>query len=349
MTTYLITDFGAQSSTPAHEAINAAIAAAHAAGGGRVEIPAGTWTSGTIHLRSHVELHLCSGAVLTASADQELFSRRHDNQHPPHLDKNNRGMTSFILGTDCVDIAITGFGTIDADSFELRPRGYFTICFMRCRDVRIMDCTIRNAKGWTCLTSCCDNVMVRGVTMRNPLSTGDGFDVDGCRDVRFSDCDIITGDDCIVIKTCKPTRSSERIVITNCIMRTSCAAVKIGTETWHDVRHVTVSNCVVHKSGRAIEIFSMDGGTIEDVTVSNLTADTNSGIIFNRPLHIDCCLRRHGGLLPDVDHLAVPAGRIRRITISDCLFVSDGRILLTGSDRARTHYPAQYSTHHALD
>ncbi|MFW5828759.1 MAG: glycoside hydrolase family 28 protein, partial [Planctomycetota bacterium] len=296
-------------------------------------VPAGRWICGTVELRSHVELHLAPGAVLVQSRERDDFTPHVDPQHPPHLDRKQTGLASMLLARDCQEVAITGPGCIDADTVTGGPRAYFVICFMRCRGVRISDCTIRNAKGWTCLLSCCDEVLVHAVRMRNPLGTGDGFDLDGCRDVRISDCDIITGDDCIVIKTCKPTRSAERITITNCVLRTSCAAMKIGTETWHDVRHVTMSNCVVHRSGRAVQLFSMDGATVEDVVVTGLSVDTNSGIIFNRPIHMDCCKRRHGGKLPGVDHEAVPVGRIRRVTISDCNLVTDGRIILTGTDR----------------
>ena len=77
----------------------------------------------------------------------------------------------------------------------------------------------------------------------------------------------------------------------------------------------------------------MDGATVEDVVITGLTIDTNSGIIFNRAIHMDCC-RRSRSTLPGVDHEAVTVGRIRRIGISDVSLVTDGRILLTGSHRA---------------
>ena len=328
-----IRDHGAKVDAPVHEAINSAINAAAAQGGGRVVVPAGRWLCGQVVLRSCVELHLSPGAVLVQAADADLFPACCDPQIPPHLQGPGRRLGRMISADDCEEVAITGAGVIDADSLEKPPRAYFALSFLRCRGLRIEGITIRNAKGWTCHCCCCDEVSIRGVRMRNPLTTGDGLDIDGCRDVRISDCDIVTGDDCIVIKTCRNARSAERIVITNCILRTSCAAVKVGTETWHDVRRVTVSNCVVYKSGRAIQLFSMDGGIIEDIVVTGLTIDTDSGIIFNRALHMDCCKRRHLGKLPDFDHDAVPVGCIRRVTISDCNIVSDGRLIFTGSDR----------------
>ncbi len=317
----------------AHGAINAAIESVHASGGGRVTVPAGRWVCGTIVLRSHVELYLSQGAVLVQSSDRDDFPVLPDAQLPPHIDRDGTGLRRMIVAADSEDVAVCGPGVIDADSLDKPPRCSFVLSIMRCRGIRLQDITIRNAKAWTCHLCCCDEVAIRGVRMRNPLETGDGFDIDGCRDVIVSDCDIVTGDDCIVVKTCRNTRSAERIAVSNCILRTSCAAFKIGTETWHDVRAITVSNCVVHHSGRAVQIFSMDGATVEDVVVNGLCIDTNSGIIFNRAIHIDCCRRRWGGLLPGVDCEKLPVGRIRRISISNVSLVTDGRILLTGSDR----------------
>jgi hypothetical protein len=128
-------------------------------------------------------------------------------------------------------------------------------------------------------------------------------------------------------------RSCERVAINNCILRSSCAAIKLGTESWYDFRHITISNCVVHQSTRAVQIFSFDGGTVEDVAVSNLVADTNSGINMNRPIHIDLC-RRRVNRLADVPPEAVRLGRIRRVTFSNITLRTDGRVLLTAADGA---------------
>ena len=67
-----ITDFGAAADgiTRSTAAIQAAIDACTASGGGRVTVPAGKYLSGTIQLKSNVDLHLESGAELIASLDQ---------------------------------------------------------------------------------------------------------------------------------------------------------------------------------------------------------------------------------------------------------------------------------------
>ena len=73
MQEYWITEYGAVADgvTNCAAATQAAVDAAAQAGGGRVMVPAGRFLSGSVMLRSHVELHLCSGAVLQSSLRPE--------------------------------------------------------------------------------------------------------------------------------------------------------------------------------------------------------------------------------------------------------------------------------------
>jgi polygalacturonase len=106
-----ITDYGAKAdlshdSTPA---IAAAIAACSEAGGGRVVVPAGQFSTGAIHLKSNVDLHLSSGATLKFSADTKKY---------PVVETRWEGMqlmsfSAFIYANGQENIAITGDGTLD--------------------------------------------------------------------------------------------------------------------------------------------------------------------------------------------------------------------------------------------
>ena len=59
-------------------AINKAIDAAAAAGGGTVDFPAGNYLSFSIHLKSHVTLHLDAGATIVAAEPPEDLSSGYD-------------------------------------------------------------------------------------------------------------------------------------------------------------------------------------------------------------------------------------------------------------------------------
>jgi len=91
-------------------AIEAAIAACSAAGGGRVVVPAGRWVTGPIHLRSNIDLHVAQDAEL-------LFSRA-STDYLPLVRTWFEGVelmnySPFIHATGCENVAVTGEGTLD--------------------------------------------------------------------------------------------------------------------------------------------------------------------------------------------------------------------------------------------
>ncbi|MEV5025348.1 glycoside hydrolase family 28 protein [Paenibacillus sp. LPE1-1-1.1] len=116
---FLITQFGAvgDGMTDNTEAIERAIAACDRAGGGRVVIPAGLWLTGPIVLRSRMELHAASGALVTFSRNFEQY---------PLIVSQFEGQPAVrcrapIDGEKLEDIAITGPGVFDGSGDAWRP------------------------------------------------------------------------------------------------------------------------------------------------------------------------------------------------------------------------------------
>ena len=72
---FVITDYGAKGDgqTDCSEAFKKAISAAHAAGGGRVVVPEGSFLCGPIHLKSGVNLHVSRGAVIRFSVKPAAY------------------------------------------------------------------------------------------------------------------------------------------------------------------------------------------------------------------------------------------------------------------------------------
>jgi hypothetical protein len=332
----LVTDFGAvgDGETLCTEAIQAALDKAGETGGGRVVVPAGTFRTGTLHLRSRVTLEIETGGTLIGSGDMadypETDWQRDGDRHRHHL----------LIARDVENVTITGGGTIDGNgpAFwkpQKAPRAWIgarsprvspMIEIRDCSDVRLVDVEIVNSPGWTVHLLRCDRVWVRGVKLQNHLfgPNTDGFDVNGCRDVMISDCNIVCGDDAIVLKTTADSRSLERVTVTNCVIRTHCVGLKLGAnESIHDMRQITFSNCVVYGSTRAVGIYNWRGCMEEDIVVSNIVCDTDSGFILNRPIHIDA---RHAEFEPGV---------IRNVQISNVVARTDGRILMTAADGYR--------------
>lgn len=290
---YDITQFGAvaDGKTYAGHAIQSAIDAAGAAGGGTVLVPPGTFLTGSLVLRSNVSLHLEPGSRLLGTGNPEHYplwrSRWEGDAHD-----GQPGRAPMIGGEGLRNVAITGRGTIDGAGQwwwknmktmsppNVRPT---LIRFVDCYNLRIEGITVTNSPSWTVTPLACDNVTINGITVINPPDSPntDGINPDSCRNVRISDCHIDVGDDCITIKSGKETdnrrkyQACENITITNCTLLHGHGGVVIGSEITGSVRNIAISNCVFIGTDRGIRIKARRGrgGVVEDIRASNLVMD----------------------------------------------------------------------------
>ena len=312
-------------------AIQKAIDAASAAGGGVVTFPAGRFLSGTIFLKSDITLYLSPGAVL-------LGSTRMEDYNPKHL----------IYAKGVENIAIEGGGTIDGqgDSFldkDLKPlpRPSPLIEIWDSRGIRIQDVTIRKTPAWGIHPKNCDGVKIRGISLLNNLRAinTDGIDIDSSRNVVISDNHIEAGDDCIVLKTTNrgggvaadgspdgpkiPAGPTENVTVTNNVLVSAASALKLGTESHGDFRHIVFSNCVIRESRTGIALLDNDGGTMEDVRFQNIVMTTapkwGQGVEW--PIVLDVSKRNEGSKL----------GRMRDIAFSDITIYTKGRVMAAGT------------------
>ena len=298
-TFYNILDYGAlpggceQANLP----INAAIAAACAAGGGTVVVPAGEWYCYGITLRSNVTLLLESGCVIKAArptADAGYVEPGPDGRYP-------RWNGSLIYAEGIHDAAVVGPGLIDGSDVVTRgfgsdipypvPSRIFTI--RKSRNLFFRDFSVRMGGARVLWLVGVDNVTLQGLRID---SNRDGIDIDCCRHVRVSDCTVnCLNDDAIVLKSSYAlgrVQACEDITITGCQVsgfdpgtfldgtygRTIDEApdldgptgrIKFGTESVGGFRGITVSNCVFDRC-RGLALECVDGGIVEDVSVSNI-------------------------------------------------------------------------------
>ena len=315
---YSVTSFGAVGDgvTKDTAAIQRAVDAAAAAGGGRVVVPAGTFLSGTVYLKSRVELHLAAGARLLGSPDvrdycaadaypQNTASPRRESD----LDGENTTGGHLLVAVEQTDVALTGPGTVDGNGltfatypdgrerphqrdYEARPSQMIHFC--ECENVRITDVNLVNPPFWTCLLHGCDHVFVRGVRVDVPrkphILNGDGFSIDTCRFVTMSDSQISSYDDGITIRgdgrrLRRPGRECAHVTVANCTItsRTNGIRIGVGTNAIHDV---VFSNVSVYDSPTAVNFcpaWAGKGGTpIRDVRLSNFTVDCGSFLRMHR-------------------------------------------------------------------
>ncbi len=259
-------------------------------GGGTVYVPPGKFLSGTVILKSHVNIYLETGAVLLGSPKikdyPEIYPEFRSYTDVNYVDK------SLIYAEKAENISICGRGTIDGqgeeDEFDLPGRENYKkrpylIRMVECKDIHISDINIINSAMWVQHYLACDDLVIEGISVNSLVNhNNDGIDIDCCKRVRISNCDINSGDDAIVLKATAP-RDCEQICIINCILRSQCNAIKLGTESVGGFKDILVSNCAIYDTRlSAIAIEMVDGGTAERIQVNNISAKGVRGGIFIR-------------------------------------------------------------------
>jgi polygalacturonase len=337
----------------ARPAIQKAIDACGKAGGGRVYLPPGEYSSGQLHLRSGVRLYLEAGATIYATLD----SSRYDDAKKAAL----------IYGEDLHDIALEGAGTLDGQaSYDWRlntitdhyilpnqrqmeaagkplmrsfPAGFGKeivyprmVLLLRCVDVRIAGLKFLRSRSWTINPYACKRLVIDAVyiySSQKEAVWADGIDPDGCQDVRISNCTIEAGDDAICFYSTPiwgPVLPTENITVTNSRLSSSSSAIKFCDGNSKAVRHITISNIVITNSNRGLAFMVFDGGIVEDVVIDNVTIDTRRFDWFwwgdGDPIHFN--IKRRSEIDGRTYENEPAAGIIRNVTISNVIAHGQG-------------------------
>lgn len=300
---YNVHDFGAVGDGVHNDApaIQAAIDACHSNGGGRVVLNGGyTYKSGALILHSYVELHLEMGAVLKASdclEDFNLFgvqtSALEEISVPTYENCDYEGSPTlyFLYAKDCEYVAITGFGKIDGNHeqfFGTVTRWHIDGSFYprvpllfleHISHLTLQQVTLTNSGFWTTHLIGCEDVLIDGVRILNDLRLAncDGIDPDHCKNVRINNCHIESADDCIVFKNTANNMKygpCENIMVSNCTLISTSAAIKFGSESEAPFRNISVTNCSISRTNRGISLMLRDAGSIENVFFSNIHIET---------------------------------------------------------------------------
>jgi hypothetical protein len=288
--------------------LQAAIDAAHAAGGGVVHVPAGDYLIGPIELKSRVRLHLDGGARLWGSpkiadylpAAGTAFPPYSHDGDPGRIRDRMNGKLRLISAHGAEDISITGRGQISGQSpafvipwMNTRPahsgglqRPSDMFLFHNCRRIQLEEIRVLDAPCWGIVFDLCRHVQVRGLQIEGlDVINSDGIDLVNTSDVGISDCRFHVTDDAICLKNCTADATMRNIVVTNCVIRTLCNGVKIGTETTGNFENLAVSNITIQnpdgdvRGGKGVCLSAVDGGRVRNVSITNLVM-RNVGCAF---------------------------------------------------------------------
>jgi polygalacturonase len=223
-------------------------------------------------LKSNIDFHLAGDATLLASPDAAAYP--------------GEG-SGVLMADDAVGLKITGSGHIDGQGMKFvtsysttderweplsfRPR-IFTL--RGCTDLEVTGISFGHAPFWGLHLLGCERVLVDGITVRNfmDLPNCDGIDPDHCRDVEIRNCDIVSADDAIVIKTSDQKIDygpSRNITVKDCRVASRDSGLKIGTETFGDISKIRFERCII-QGGRGPTITHRQRGNISDVEFSDI-------------------------------------------------------------------------------
>jgi polygalacturonase len=300
--------------------LQAAIDKCSAAGGGTVLVAGGRYVTGTLYLKSNVNLRVESGAAILGStniADYTTDTDRTMYRGEPYMDR------CLIFAKDAQNISIEGLGTIDGqgapfpdrhDPQKNRPK---LMRWLRCSHLRMRDITLLNPASWTTEWRYCSDIAVDGITISSRArSNGDGLDFDGCEKVRVNNSKFDTSDDSICLQTSLTDKPCRDVIITNCGFTSRWAGIRIGLLSRGDFVDVTVSDCVFENhNDSGLKIQMCEGGEMRNMIFSNLVM---RGV--PRPVFLTFCQQR---AWVDAPPELAPMKRVSNIQFKNIVVDSD--------------------------
>ena len=310
-------DYGAVSngSTDNTAAFKRAIDAASSAGGGTVLVPAGTYLTGAIYLKSKINLKL-DGATLKFSgtaSNYPIVLTRYEG-----IECMNR--SPMIYSYNEKDIAITGTGTLDAAATSSWNKGSdrayleslvangtppeqrivpgsghnmrstFVEPYL-CERVLIQGITLKNSMFWQLHPTLCRNVTVDSVSTdpSTAHSNTDGCDPESVDHIVIKNCDLGAHDDNIAIKSGRDADGrrinvpTQNVVVFGCRMNGNWGAITCGSEQTGGIRNVYAYKCTtvgVTKFALYVKSNSLRGGFSENINLDSFSGTLDRSVIF---------------------------------------------------------------------
>lgn len=303
--------FTVNASSPFQKAVDSISAIV---GGGTLVIPEGIHVTGTLNLKTGVNLYLNKGAVILGSInpyDYDGYMETSDDFANGVSDKCSKPQFGLIVARDAHSISIAGEGTIDGRGLELalaidslhhigervdpnyntrrmrpslRPK---LLDFENVDSLTVTDVQLKASASWGFSLNNCNDVVIKNICFVNRAYwNNDGIDIADCHNVWITGCNINSADDGIVLKSFNSNDGNENILISNCSIASSANAIKMGTESFGGFRNINIKNIKIRDTFRsAIALESVDGAILDNVIIDSIEAINTGNAFFIRLGH----------------------------------------------------------------
>lgn len=300
---FMVNDYGAVSDSVrfSTEAIQKAIDACAAAGGGMVSFEPGVYCTGTIYLKSNVNLNIPEGVTILGSEDIHDY---------PLIFTRVAGIemewpSALITAIDQDNVAVSGSGLVNGrgkvfwDNYWSMRREYVPqglrwvvdydckrprlLLMQNCSNVSLSEVKLIEAGFWTIHILYSTQVSIQNLTIDNNNEgkgpSTDGIDIDSSNRILIENCDISCNDDNFCLKAgrdadgLRVNRCTEYVVIRDCIARYGDGLFTCGSETSGGIRNVVAYNleAIGTKTGIRFKSAYTRGGVVEDIYLANIT------------------------------------------------------------------------------
>jgi polygalacturonase len=302
---------------------------------------------GTIELKGSIDFHLADDAELLVSTRREDY--RGGLAGTVKGDTMAAALGAVIMADHAQGLKISGTGTLQGRAREFmksydkanewwlpgdfRPKMFV---LTGCKDLEVRDITFAEAPNWGLHMLGCDGVLVDNVKVRNLLDVPncDGIDPDHSRNVEIKNCNLVCGDDGVVIKCSRqPIDYGEcsNIHVHDCVIETQDAGLKIGTETTSDIHDVRFERCQIKTSSRGLCIQLRDEGNIYNIDYRDIT--------FTSRFYSDPWWGRGEA----ISFTAIPRtatskpGTLHHINVQNVTGHAENSVRICGSEKSRVH------------
>jgi polygalacturonase len=302
---------------------------------------------GTIELKGSIDFHLADNTELMISTQREDY--RGGLPGSQNGDTMSASLGGVIVANGAQGLTISGTGAIQGRAKEFMTRyddaggiwmpGPFRpkmFVLTGCKDLQVRDITFAEAPNWGLHLLGCDGVLVDNVKVRNLLDVPncDGIDPDHSRNVEIRNCNIVSGDDGVVIKCSRQPIDygpAANIHVHDCVIETQDAGLKIGTETTSDVHDIRFERIQIKTASRGLCIQLRDEGNVYNIDFRD--------IAFTSRFYGDPWWGRGEA----ISFTAIPRtptskpGSLHHVNVQNVTGTSENSVRICGSAASRVH------------